>query len=52
MGHSMIVLGELDAANARQVDRLFTDADMFDLMRTRTLFLVDETILLAKSAVC
>lgn len=32
MGHSMIVLGELDAANARQVDRLLTDADMFDAM--------------------
>lgn len=26
MGHSMIVLGELDAANARQVDRLSTGA--------------------------
>jgi hypothetical protein len=32
VGHSMIVLGELDAANARQVDRLLTDADMFDAM--------------------
>lgn len=32
MGHSMIVLGELDAANARQVDRLLTDANVFDAM--------------------
>jgi hypothetical protein len=32
LGHSMIVLGELDAANARQVDRLLTDAGVFDAM--------------------
>ncbi|MGH3928727.1 MAG: hypothetical protein ACRDTF_01970 [Pseudonocardiaceae bacterium] len=25
LGHSMVVLGELDAANAREVDRLLTD---------------------------
>lgn len=30
LGHSMVVLGELDAANARQVDQLLTNADMFD----------------------
>jgi len=30
LGHSMVVLGELDAANARQVDQLLTDADVFD----------------------
>ena len=32
LGHSMIVLGELDAANARQVDRLLTDVGVFDAM--------------------
>jgi predicted nucleic acid-binding protein len=32
LGHSMVVVGELDAASARQVDRLLTDADMFDAL--------------------
>jgi predicted nucleic acid-binding protein len=32
LGHSMVVLGEMDAANARQVDQLLTDADVFDAM--------------------
>lgn len=30
LGHPTVVLGELDAANARQVDQLLTDADVFD----------------------
>lgn len=30
LGYSMVVLGELDAANARQVDQMLTSADVFD----------------------
>lgn len=32
LGHSMVVLGELDATSARQVDQLLTDVDAFDAL--------------------
>lgn len=32
LGHPMVVVNELDAASARQVDQLLTDANMFDAM--------------------